>query len=148
MSDVRPEAQRRARGEESPEALVRQLSSSPSDFERGCAALALGQVREKNAAEPLLQALSDSSPWVRGWAAFALGQIQDPISLPGLCHVLGDRDPWVREQAAEALLRFDAEPTHGILRNILKNGTTLARVWAIHVMAQGGRPEAESDLAS
>jgi len=146
MPNVGTGTRRRARGKESTKALVRQLKSDPSEYERGYAALALGRARAESAVAPLLQALSDSSPWVRGWAAFALGQIQEPLSLPALCHALGDGKAWVREQAADALLCFDIELTHSILRQILKNGNAIARVWAIHVMAQGERPEAALDV--
>ena len=87
----------------SPRVLMRHLRNDPSEYSRGCAAQVLGQMKEKRALSPLLQALSDSSSWVRGWSAYALGQLQEPSTLSTLCGTLGDKDSWVRQQAAAAL---------------------------------------------
>ena len=70
--------------------LIGQLNSDISEYTRGCAALALGQAREKRAVDDLVKALSDESAWVRGWAAFALGEVGAPAArtVPDLAKLL------------------------------------------------------------
>lgn len=124
--------------------LIRHLAQDPSEYTRGCAALALGQARAVGAVDPLLQALSDGSSWVRGWAAYALGHLQRPETLPALCGALGDDDDWVRQQAADSLMRFDSRLTDRALRDNLKGGNPVARAWSLHVI--GGRDNPDSAL--
>ena len=126
--------------------LIGQLSSDVSDYTRGCAALSLGQAKERRALDPLLTALSDESPWVRGWAAFALGELQEPRTLTALCNLLGDDDHWVRQQAADAVVRFDGKLTNSVLRNALKGNNPLAKAWTLHVIAQKGDPDSALDV--
>ncbi len=132
--------------DDSPRALIQHLASDPSDYTRGCAALALGQAKAKRALGQLLQSLSDPSPWVRGWSAYALGQLQEPDALPHICRALGDQDAWVCQQAAAAMMRFDSRLADTALLDSLKQRETTARVWTLHVMAGRGRPESALDV--
>lgn len=131
----------------SPKVLIQHLTHNPSEYTRGCAALSLGQAKEKRALEPLLKSLSDPSSWVRGWSAYALGQLQEPKTLPTLCNALGDEDSWVRQQAADALMRFDSRLADNALLNSLKQENPTARVWSLHVMAERGQSDTAPETA-
>ena len=129
-----------------PKVLIGHLIHDPSEYTRGCAALALGQAKEKRALEPLLQALSDPSSWVRGWSVYALGQLQDPNTLSVLCQTLGDDDHWVRQQAADALMRFDSRLADHALLQSLKQKDPTAKAWSLHVIAGRGQPDMALDV--
>ncbi|MDP6102654.1 MAG: HEAT repeat domain-containing protein [Dehalococcoidia bacterium] len=130
----------------SPKMLMGYLMHHPSEYTRGCAALALGQVKERRALKPLLQSLDDASSWVRGWSAYALGQLQEPNTLSALCNTLGDDDSWVRQQAADALMCFDSRLADNALVQSLKWGNATAKAWSLHVIAGRGQPDLALDV--
>jgi HEAT repeat protein len=70
---------------------------------RADAALALGNLREPRALEPLIEALNDSSSFVRADVARALFVLKDARSVDPLIRALNDEDPEVRAGAASAL---------------------------------------------
>jgi hypothetical protein len=67
------------------------------------AAIALGQINDTRAVEPLIQALKDNDSNVRYGAAIALGQINDTRAVEPLIQALKDNDSNVRYGAATAL---------------------------------------------
>jgi HEAT repeat protein len=65
--------------------------------------MALGEIGENIAAEPVINMLRDSVEVVRVAAAKALGQIGDPIAVAELINSLNDSSMRVREAAAQAI---------------------------------------------
>jgi len=67
------------------------------------AAVALGNIGDPRAVEPLIRALGDKDWRVRMEAAVALGNIGDPRAVEPLIQALGDKSGSVRRVAARAL---------------------------------------------
>ena len=63
----------------------------------------MGELGDKRAVEPLIDALADSSSEVRKNAARALGELGDKRAVEPLIDALADSESHVREDAAEAL---------------------------------------------
>lgn len=70
---------------------------------RESAAFALGSVGNKEAVEPLIQALNDSNPNLRAEAAVDLGDIGDKLAVEPLIRALKDENSTVRNYAAQGL---------------------------------------------
>jgi len=71
------------------------------------AAEVLGEIGDRRALEPLIQAIKDQDPDVRAAAARALGEIRDPKAIEPLIAALGDEEPPVQIAAVLALGEFD-----------------------------------------
>jgi len=82
--------------------LLRSLNSDDPTV-RANAARTLGEIKDPQGVEALIQALKDPHRKVRFWAAWALGVIRDPRGVPHLVAALQDADEGVRYRAAEAL---------------------------------------------
>jgi HEAT repeat protein len=67
------------------------------------AALALGELRIKDAVLPLIKLLNDRDECLRGIAASSLGQIKDKVALEPLIEALNDKAEIVRTIAASSL---------------------------------------------
>lgn len=70
---------------------------------RSSAAVALGNIGDARAVEPLIQALSDSTKFVRRDVAKVLGNIGDARAVEPLIQALTDSDSDISSYAAEAL---------------------------------------------
>lgn len=71
---------------------------------RNSATTALGRIEDKRALEPLIKVLrEDPNKFVRGSAAYALGRIKDKKAVEPLMEALLDKDSYVRKGAAVAL---------------------------------------------
>jgi HEAT repeat protein len=76
---------------------------------RCAAAEALGRLRNKDAIDPLIAALSDANAQVRQSAAYSLGLIGDSRAAASLEKAKGDADELVRFFAGEALVEIERE---------------------------------------
>ena len=106
------------------------------DYDRGLAALALGNAGCVEALESLIGATMDGSVWVRGWAIRAIGLIHEEQGLQALGRALSDNNAWVREGASDALAGFDSELADDVLRSALASSSPVGRSWAIHTMGR------------
>jgi HEAT repeat protein len=104
-------------GDEVGRALIRLGSPESADLLAGAlsdedalvrfyAALALTEMRDARALEPLLVALQDEQRDVRQKAVEALGKLGDARAVEPLIQALNDRENWVRQHAAGALGRL------------------------------------------
>lgn len=103
LSDVTSDVSRISKMEKNRdvEGLIRVLMEEKSN--RNSVALALGNIGDERAVEPLIQALKDKNAGVRRVVADALGKIKDERVLEPLIQALEDRDNDVRNRAAKAL---------------------------------------------
>ncbi|TAK34258.1 MAG: hypothetical protein EPO21_09935 [Chloroflexota bacterium] len=96
-------------------------SSAPEHLHlRGRAAMALGQIGETRAVEPLLAVLRDDNSDVRGSAAAALGKIGDARAVEPLVAALRSNSLNVRSKATDALVKIGSpavEPLTAALRD-------------------------------
>lgn len=69
------------------------------------AAVALGNLKDQKAIQPLIQALQDENATVRSLAAHSLGELNDISAEEPLTQALKDEDASVRYEASEALKR-------------------------------------------
>jgi hypothetical protein len=83
---------------------------------------ALGEIKAREAVQPLTDALRDTDNEVRWEAALALGEIGDDLAIPSLVEALKDRDRFVRYGAAVALDKFQWQPDTDTLHAYLHLG--------------------------
>ena len=79
------------------------LANAPDSRSRRNAAIVLGLLKNKSAAEPLAEALDDEDAEVRSRSAYALGEITSPEAVESLIEKLRDPDDEVRIFSARAL---------------------------------------------
>jgi HEAT repeat protein len=91
--------------DEAIEILIQKLKSEHLSYILESYILALGEIRNEKAIDPLLQVLNDKKQLseVRAKAAGALGNIGKDTAVESLIKALEDQDPEVRAKAAEAL---------------------------------------------
>jgi len=85
------------------EPLIKALLRDEDEDVRRGAAEVLGNISDKRAVEPLINASGDEYYAVRVHAAAALGKIGDPRAIPALENATNDSDKNVRRVAREAL---------------------------------------------
>ncbi|TFG90597.1 MAG: HEAT repeat domain-containing protein [Candidatus Atribacteria bacterium] len=83
--------------------VIEGIIAALKDEEKNGAVIALGEIGDERAVEPLKEALKDKSKDVQIWAAFSLYKLGDTQKIEFLITVLKDEDGNVRETAAEAL---------------------------------------------
>lgn len=128
---------------------------------RAAAALALGQVPDKQLAGPLIKLLEDSAPLVRTAAAEALAQLQNPEAIPPLIQLLRDADPAVRARTSHTLEKLGWQPENetertwhivatgnlkrvselgsdgvDLLTDLLRNGTPDKQLFAVKALGE------------
>ena len=74
------------------DALIVTLRTAAKSAERGAAATALGALGDRNAVQPLCDALKDDAHNVRGSAATGLGALGDRSAVQPLCDALKDQE--------------------------------------------------------
>ena len=79
------------------------IAALKDEFDRKGAVIALGEIGDERAVEPLKQALKDKSKDVQIWAAFGLYKLGDTQKIEFLISALKDEDRDVRDAAARAL---------------------------------------------
>jgi HEAT repeat protein len=100
----------------------------------------LGEIKDKRAVPPLINALKDADSYVRGQAARALGKIEDASAVQPLIDALGDNFTYVRREAATAL--GDIKDARAVipLTNFIKKDDTYAREEAAESLIKIGLP--------
>jgi HEAT repeat protein len=86
--------------------LIRALQYKKDWEVRWAAAMTLGEIREPEAVESLIQGLDDEHGWVRWGAVWALGEIGDSRAIGPLTEVLNDTNLDVQEEAHRVLDRL------------------------------------------
>ncbi len=87
---------------------LRPLLSSPDQYARGMAALALGRRNVASEFDALVEMmLHDESGFARRCAAYALGELGDPRARPELEKALSDKEQLVRNNAEAALTMLE-----------------------------------------
>jgi HEAT repeat protein len=109
------------------------------------AAVALGEIGDPRAVEPLIAALGDENLNVRIDAAKALGKIGDPRAVEPLIAALGDENLNVRIDAAEALSKIGV-PAVAHLIVALGNEDQRVRSGAAKALGKIGDPRAVEPL--
>jgi HEAT repeat protein len=112
---------------------------------RQYAALLLGQLKESDGIDPLIQALRDPDKNVRAQAAIALGEIGDP-SVDSLILLLDDMDWKVRYRAAEALGMIRSIKAVPFLIIALDDPKDHVRYMAAKAIGETGSGKAEKAL--
>jgi len=82
--------------------LLEALNGIDSDL-RQCVVEAIGNTRDRRAADPLLALLGDPDYAVRARAATGLAKLRDRRAVEPLIALLQDKEQWVQEEAAKAL---------------------------------------------
>lgn len=130
--------QRGEGGRTTDEAIVNGLIErlgSPSPELREIAALGLGFISPRAAAEPLIRTLRDDAPGVRANSAWALGHIDDGRALRPLVDLLRDNEARVREAAAVAVGRLDSlSAVEALVRVVREDSSPSVRrsaAWAL-----------------
>jgi len=100
-------------GSASVKPLIKTLEESDIDVVREYAALCLGEIKDRQAVEALIDALEDPDPAVRGNAAWALGEIADHRAKRPLQRALKDREESVQKFAEESLKKLENEESFG-----------------------------------
>jgi HEAT repeat protein len=140
LGDAEPE--RRA---EVVDALLGSLDDIDRDV-RASSALALGDLGDHRAVEPLILRLDDGAPGVRQCAAVALGRLR--AGFDALCRALEDGPPDLRFQAATSLCEID--PARALRPLIAALEDSDGEVVGAAALALGsiGDPEAIEPLAA
>ncbi len=86
--------------------LIKALSYKKDAGVREDAAIALGEIGDARAVEPLIKALSDSNENVRENAADTLGEIGDARAAESLIRMRDDPDSDVRQNVKHALAKL------------------------------------------
>lgn len=94
------------KAKEAVDPVGRLLREDTSEAVRSWSAIALGEIGDRSATEPLVGALSDQHSAVRIHAAKSLGKLEDPESVAALIQALNDPVARVRMATAEALGRI------------------------------------------
>lgn len=104
------------------EGLIKALKDENESMEaRKEAALALGEIKDERAVEPLIEALSHKALDIRMSAAKALGEIGDKRAIEPLARAYHDHNQYVRYYVVIALSRFkDDERALKALEEVLR----------------------------
>lgn len=81
--------------------------NSPSLTIRAEAAIALGNMGDSRAVEPLINHMYDNESPMRWHAAEALGKLGDPKAIPVLLKALYDKDKFVQQKADNAIWKIN-----------------------------------------
>ena len=134
--------------QKSPEEWIRQLQTAPDVPDRADAAVALGALRDSEAAARALgeAALHDAFWGVREEALRSLGRVNSSPARKQVLTALSNNEPWVRVVAVEQLGRYhgDAEVARR-LENIYKDDKAYSvRGAALQSLALDKAPDAEA----
>lgn len=119
-----------------------------SDVVRRDATVALGEMGDPRAIDPLIEALKDDDHWrVRGNAAWALGKIGDVGAVDSLIEGLKDENSAVRYEAAGALGEIgDVRAVEPLVTALGDDGPLYIRKNAVDSLGKIGDPKAVGPL--
>jgi len=130
------------------ESLRRRLKDDNPEV-RYTVALALGELRDRDAVEALIEATEgDGHPLPRQAAVIALGLIGDPRATGALARMLRDAPPDVRFQAATSLVQVNPDKAAGHLRTALKDPDPEVRAAAAAAMGDLDQAVSTNALAA
>jgi HEAT repeat protein len=115
---------------------------------RDQSAWALGEIEDRGAVEPLLNALHDPEARVRARAAWALGEIEDAAAVSGLVATLNDPDAAVREKSVWALGEIESATAVEGLLPLLSDPDAKVRRQAAWALGEIESPSAVTALAA
>ncbi|MBG0784809.1 MAG: HEAT repeat domain-containing protein [Anaerolineaceae bacterium] len=121
------------------EAIIKLLGYKRNAEVRMEAAVALGDMKEKDAIDPLLERLGDEDENVRAAAAVALGKIGDQSVISSLINQLKDESAVARDGAAQALVLFGVSAVDPLVGSLSNNAMDF-RKELVHVLAEIGTP--------
>jgi HEAT repeat protein len=122
---------------------VEMLIDSLKGSVRWYAILALGEIGDPRAVEPLIACLRDASPFVRQVAANALGKIKDSRAVEPLVDALSDPDETVRKNAVQALVEIGSFPAIEQFITMLGDPSEEVRMLAVRALVEIGAPAVE-----
>jgi HEAT repeat protein len=102
--------------------LISRLNSRDAAY----VAFSLGELGDKKATNPLIEALSNDDWYVRTHAAKALGKIGDATAVKALIELLSDKNPQVRLSGVEALAALKAKQALPYLQRVAKEDQAIA----------------------
>ena len=107
-------------------------------YERQRAAIALGNLGNTEAVEPLMNALKDEDDFVRNFAARSLGKLGDSRAVDSLIQAMKDKNLLVRRSAVIALGNLGSSKALDPLTEAAKNGDDIVRRAAIESLGNLG----------
>jgi HEAT repeat protein/energy-coupling factor transporter ATP-binding protein EcfA2 len=119
---------------------------SPEPLNRLNAAVAIGQLRDKEALPNLVEALADPNLDVQRKAIWALGQIHGVKAIPALLEIFSKSNDAMRESISEALLEIGGKDSILGVINALKSSYAHVRRKAVESLELIGNQEAASGL--
>jgi HEAT repeat protein len=127
---------------------VRRLRSTFPLGRRLRAAVALAELGDDSAVEPLIQHLSDREPEIRIQSARGLGRIGFTPAIDAIVDRFAIETPWVRARFADTLLRFGSDATWPLLAYVRVNHhfESAGPVAAVRTVASLGDDQAVQPL--
>jgi HEAT repeat protein len=107
-------------------------------YERQRAAIALGNLDNPEAVEPLMNALKDEDVFVRNFAAKSLGDLGDSRAVDALIQAMDDENLLVRRSAVIALGDLGSSKAVDPLIEKVKNGDDIVRRAAVEALGNLG----------
>jgi hypothetical protein len=107
-------------------------------YERQRAAIALGNLGNTEAVEPLINALKDEDNFVRNFVVRSLGKLGDPRAADALIQAMNDENLLVRRSAVIALGNLGSSKAVDPLIKTTKNGDDLVRRAAVEALGNLG----------
>ena len=131
------------------EAVIKSLEDAGlNPYVRGSAAMAVAELKPKEAAEVLSRVSRDESQFVRWKCAQALGMLDDKKGTDALIRALSDEDQNVRAATARSLGQIKAENAADSLIDALKDESWIVRLNAREALLQIGEPAVERLIAA
>ena len=124
--------------------LIKALYYKKDDIIRSSAAMALGELKNTIAVEPLMNALGDEYKYLRSSAAESLGQLGDTRAVDRLVKVLSDRESNVKISAVKALGQLgDVKAVEPIIMVLFEQDV---RIYAVDALSKLGDIRAVTPL--
>ncbi|MGB2865201.1 MAG: HEAT repeat domain-containing protein, partial [Sedimentisphaerales bacterium] len=131
------------------EAMVKSVEDAEfNPYVRGSAAMAVAELKSKEAVKVLSRVSRDESQFVRWKCVQALGMLGDKKGAAALIRALNDDDQYVRAASAKSLGQIKAENAAESLIDALKDESWIVRLKAREALLQIGEPAVERLIAA
>ncbi len=131
------------------EVVVKSLEDDGlNPYVRGSVAIAVAELKPKEASEVLSRVSIDKNQFIRWKCAQALGMLGDKKGTAALVRALSDEDQHVRAAAARSLGQIRAENTAESLIDALKDESWIVRLNSREALLQIGEPVVEQLIAA